>query len=51
MGKTTMERIKDKALEVRDTLLKYQRKCGLTFPGALESWTKVALSGGGRRSV
>lgn len=49
MAKTTVERIKDKALKVRNTLLEEQQKRGLTFPGALESWTKMALSEGRRR--
>lgn len=49
MAKTTVERIKDKALKVRNTLLEEQQKHGLTFPRALESWTKMALSEGRRR--
>ena len=50
MAKTTVERIKDKALKVRDILLEKQQKHGLTFPGALENRTKIALSGKKRRT-
>ena len=44
MAKTTVERIKGKALRVRNTLLEEQQKCGFIFPGIFKSYTKTALS-------
>lgn len=46
-----VEKIKGKALRVRNTLLEDQQKCGLTFPGDIGSQTKMTLSGGRRRPL
>lgn len=51
MAKTTVERIKGKALRVRNTLLEEQQKCGFIFPGIFKSYTKTALSGKRRKPL
>ena len=51
MAKTTVERMKRKALRVRNTLPEEQQKCGFIFPGTFKSWTKTALSGKKRKPL